>query len=123
MAGGIFPNYPFHLNMKCIVFTAIIVFIYWFLPKNIFYLFFLLWAPYVSLAWYDYYYQCKNKMMPTIVPFGRYLFLPFKPPDYQQEFKQLPPEAIQSMDVLDHISIWTIIIIVLSSLIFMLNKK
>jgi hypothetical protein len=117
MSGGIFPNYPFHLNIKCIIFTFIIISIYW-LPKNIFILFFLLWAPYVSLAWYDYSYKCQDKMMPTIIPYGRYLFLPFKPPDYKQQFNELPREAIQAMDTLDHITTWTIISIIISAALY-----
>jgi hypothetical protein len=123
MAGGIFPNYPFHLNIKCIVFTFIIVIIYWFLPKNLFILFFLLWSPYIVLAWYDYSYKCQNKMMPTIIPYGRYIFLPFKPPDYQREFRQLPPDAIQAMNTLDHITTWTIIVIIISILLYYCYKK
>ena len=118
MAGGIFPNYPFHLNLKCIVFTIAIVIIYWVLPKNLFILFFLLWAPYITLAWYDYSYKCQNKMMPTIVPYGRYMFLPFKPPDYKIQFNELPPEAIQAMDTLDHITTWTIVVIIISIIIY-----
>lgn len=112
MSGGIFPNYPFRFNVKCIVFTILVCLGYWFFPpKNWFVLVFLLWLPYISLAWYDYAYSCKDKMSPTIIPFGRYFFLPFKPPDYKQEYKELPPEAIQAMDTLDHISAWTIFII------------
>jgi len=124
MAGGIFPNYPFHLNLKCIIFTFIIAGMYWFLPRNnYFILFFLLWAPYISLAWYDYAYKCKDKMHPTIIPYGRYLFLPFKPPDYQQEYRELPPEAIQAMNTLDHITTWTIVAIILSAIIYYYKKK
>ena len=112
MSGGIFPNYPFHFNIKCIIFTLFIAGGYWFLPrKNYFVLLFLLWFPYVSLAWYDYSYRCQDKMQPTIVPFGRYIFLPFKPPDYKKAYDKLPPEAIQSMDNLDHIVGWSLLII------------
>jgi hypothetical protein len=123
MAGGIFPNYPFHLNLKCIVFTAVIVVIYWFLPpKNLFILFFLLWAPYIAMAWYDDAYRCEFKMAPTIIPYGRYLFLPFKPPEYKQEFERLPPVAIQAMDTLDHITTWSILILITSGAIYYLYR-
>jgi hypothetical protein len=113
MSGGIFPGYPFKFNIKCIIFTIIIAGGYWYLPhKNIFILFFLLWFPYISLAWYDYMYHCsQNKMHPTLIPFGRYLFLPFKPPDYKNEFNKLPKNAITSMNNLDHLTGWTILII------------
>ena len=128
MAGGIFPNYPFHLNIKCIIFTLIMALGYWYLPqKNIVVLIFLLWLPYISLAWYDYVYKCHDKMMPTIIPFGRYLFLPFKPQDYKDKFNKLPKSAITAMDTLDHITIWTILIIVFvfltTYLITFFNKK
>ena len=114
MSGGIFPNYPFHFNIKCIIFTIIIAGGYWYLPhKNYLVLILLLWLPYILLAWYDYSYNCQDKMMPTIIPFGRYIFLPFKPKGYQDEYKKLPPEAIRAMDTLDHITGWTIFILVL----------
>lgn len=109
MSGGIFPGRPFAWNVKCIIFTAIVAGGYWSLPsKNKYVLTFLLWLPYVSLAWYDYMYACQDKMHPTIIPFGRKFFLPFKPPDYKLEFDQLPKEQIKSMDKLDHIVTWSI---------------
>ena len=112
MSGGIFPSYPFHFNIKCIIFTLLVSAGYWYLPKkNIYILFILLWLPYISLAWYDYMYRCHDKMAPTLIPFGRYIFLPFKPPDYRTEFNKLPPDAIKSMDFVDHISLWTIFIV------------
>ena len=112
MSGGIFPNYPFQFNIKCIIFTIFIAGGYWFLPKkSYFVLLFLLWMPYVALAWYDYSYRCQDKMQPTIVPFGRYIFLPFKPPDYKAEYAKLPPDALKSMDTLDHITGWSLLIV------------
>jgi len=113
MSGGIFPNYPFHFNIKCIIFTLIIALGYWYLPqKNIFILKFLLWLPYIALAWYDYSYKCNNKSVPTILPFARYLFLPFKPQGYKDKFNKLPKSAIHAMDTLDHVTGWTIILII-----------
>jgi hypothetical protein len=118
MAGGIFPNYPFHFNIKCIIFTLVIALGYWYLPtKNIIVFIFLLWLPYIALAWYDYSYKCDFKMMPTILPFARYIFLPFKPPGYKAEFNKLPKNAITAMDTLDHITAFTLLII-LGAVIF-----
>ena len=115
MSGGIFPNYPFHFNIKCILFTLLIVLGYWYFPsKNIIVLLFLLWIPYIALAWYDYSYHCIDKMQPTIIPFGRYIFLPFKPTEYKKKFKALPKSAITAMDTLDHITGWTILVILIS---------
>ena len=110
MAGGLFSGHPFSLNIKCIIFTLILAGGYWYLPhKNPWILAFLIWSPYIVLAWYDYSYDCKDKLKPTLVPFGRYIWLPFKPPGYKQEFNKLPPEQIKDMDTLDHIVGWTII--------------
>jgi hypothetical protein len=108
MAGGIFPGHPFALNIKCIIFTAILAAGYWFAPhKNLWVLSFLIWFPYIALAWYDYSYNCQDKLKPTLVPFGRYIWLPFKPPGYKKAFDELPPEQIQAMNTLDHLLLWT----------------
>lgn len=115
MSGGIFPSRPFAWNIKCIIFTAIIAGGYWYLPpKNILVLLFLLWSPYIAMAWYDYSYDCKDKLQPTIVPFGRYIWLPFKPPGYKKEFEKLPAEQIQAMNNLDHVITWSILISVIA---------
>lgn len=121
MAGGLFPGHPFALNLKCIIFTMILAAGYWFAPhKNLWVLAFLIWSPYIALAWYDYSYNCQDKLKPTIVPFGRYIWLPFKPPGYKEEFDKLEPEKIQAMDKLDHIVIWSIIAVLIS--IWILRK-
>jgi hypothetical protein len=110
MAGGIFPGRPFHFNIKCILFTAALAGGYWYLPhKNPWILGFLIWFPYIALAWYDWTYNCHDKLEPTIVPFGRYLWLPFKPPGYKEAFNELPPDKIQAMDRLDHLVGWTLV--------------
>jgi hypothetical protein len=114
MSGGIFPGHPFQFNLKCIIFTAIIAGGYWFLPpKNWAVLIFLLWLPYVAMAWYDYSYDCRDKLQPTAFPFGRWIFLPFKPQGYKDEFNKLTPEQIGTMDKIDHLTGWTILIVVL----------
>ena len=111
MSGGIFPSRPFQFNLKCIILTILIAGGYWYFPqKNIFVLIFLLWIPYVALAWYDYSYDCRDKMQPTMFPFGRYIFLPFKPKGYQDQFKKMSKDQITSMDRLDHIVGWTVLI-------------
>lgn len=111
MAGGIFPGAPFEFNIKCVIFTAMLAGGYWFLPpKNIWVLFFLLWFPYLAMAWYDYMYDCRNKLGPTIVPFGRYVWLPFKPPQYQAQFNKMSESQVGAMDRMDHLVGWTILI-------------
>lgn len=119
MAGGIFPGRPFEFNLKCVIFTAVLAGGYWYLPpKNLWILIFLLWFPYIALAWYDYAYDCRNKLGPTIVPFGRYLWLPFKPPGYQSEFNKLADEQIQKMNRLDHLVGWSIVVVILGILLY-----
>jgi hypothetical protein len=111
MSGGIFPGRPFQFNIKCIIFTLIIAGGYWFLPNKKWYiLLFLLWLPYVALAWYDYIYNCEDKLKPTVFPFGRWIFLPFKPKGYKDEFYKLPPEEIENMNYVDHLVGWSILI-------------
>ena len=110
MAGGIFPGAPFRFNIKCIIFTALLAGGYWFLPhKNLWVLFFLLWFPYIAMAWYDYAYECRS-LKPTIVPFGRYIWLPFKPQPYKDDFTKMSDSQIQAMNRLDHIVGWTAVV-------------
>jgi len=122
MAGGLFPGHPFALNIKCIIFTLILAGGYWYLPpKNLYVLIFLLWFPYIALAWYDYSYDCQDKLKPTLVPFGRYIWLPFKPPGYKEEFEKLPPDQIAAMNKVDHVVFWSIIAGIAS--VFILRAK
>ena len=110
MAGGIFPGAPFRFNIKCIIFTAMLAGGYWFLPhKNLWVLFFLLWFPYIAMAWYDYAYECRS-LKPTIVPFGRYLWLPFKPKAYQDDFTKMSDSQVAAMNRLDHVVGWTAVV-------------
>lgn len=110
MAGGIFPGKPFEFNVKCIVFTLALAGGYWWLPpRNRWVLALLMWLPYVAMAWYDYAYDCSNKMQPTIVPFGRYVFLPFKPPGYKARYETMAQAQKDAMARLDHVVGWTLL--------------
>lgn len=112
MAGGLFPGRPFAFNIKCVVFTMCIAGGYWLLPhKNLWVLAFLLWAPYIAMAWYDYTYDCRDKLQPTVVPFGRMIWLPFKPDEYKREFETLPQSHIDLMNRVDHVVGWTIVVL------------
>ncbi len=99
MAGGLFDSQPFSLNIKCIVFTLLIAGGYWYLPpKKLWILVALLYFPYLALAWYDYVYDCRiGLLQPTIFPFGEYVYLPFKPPDYKERYEKLPQEKKDRM--------------------------
>lgn len=111
MSGGIYQGRPFAFNLKCIVFTAALAGGYWALPPRRWWvLAVLLWLPYVSMAWYDEMYQCSDKMHPTVVPFGRWLFLPFKPPGYKREFRGMAASQLRVMDRVDHVAAWTVLV-------------
>jgi len=85
MSGGLFPGYPFTLNIKCIIFSLIIMIIYTFKPPslallpNMFVYFLIFVVSYVSLAWYDYYYGCSQlPLQRSNIGLTQYL----KPPVY-----------------------------------------
>lgn len=110
MAGGIFPGQPLALNIKCVLFTLMIAGGYWYLPhKNIPTLVSLLYFPYLALAWYDYIYKCEYKLQPTLFPFGRWLYLPFKPADYKQSYEDLSDKSKQTIAKWDRFFIFMII--------------
>ena len=89
MSGGIFPGYPFTLNIKCIIFSLIIMALYTYCPPKIeskvkiFLIYFILFViSYVALAWYDYYYACSQ------LPLQRSkagITGKFKPPVYDED--------------------------------------
>tara|TARA_B110000261_G_C12783623_1_gene237447 strand:- start:6 stop:467 length:462 start_codon:yes stop_codon:yes gene_type:complete len=70
MAGGLFGR-PFELNIKCIVFSIIIMLLFLYKPiiKTKLLLGLILFSifviSYVAMAWYDYFYECR------ILPFKR----------------------------------------------------
>lgn len=111
MAGGLYPGRPFSFNLKCIVFTAAVAGGYWYLPPRRWWaLALLLWLPYIAMAWYDYAYDCRDKMQPTLVPFGRAVFLPFKPEGYRREYSKMAQAQLDTMSRLDHAVGWTLLV-------------
>lgn len=110
MTGGLYPGRPFSFNVKCIVFTLAVAGGYWALPPRRWWaLALLLWLPYVAMAWYDYKYDCNEKMGPTLIPFGRYLFLPFKPAGYRREYEKMAQSQLDTMSRVDHVVGWTLV--------------
>lgn len=113
MAGGIYPGKPFSFNLKCVVFSALVAGGYWYLPhRSLLVLAFLVWSPYLALAWYDYAYDCRDKLQPTLVPFGRAVWLPFKPPGYRAAFNKMAAAQVATMDRVDHLVGWTLLVVV-----------
>ena len=89
MAGGLFGK-PFALNIKCIIFSLMIMVIFLYKPeiKNGYILYATLFgifvASYVAMAWYDYYFDCR------ILPLKRgerSVTGVLKPPVYMEEQK------------------------------------
>lgn len=66
MAGGLFKNYPFELNIKCVIFSTIIIALFFYHPPEMsllwkcFTAFVLFVVAYVSMAWYDYKFECTK---------------------------------------------------------------
>jgi hypothetical protein len=66
MAGGIYPNYPFQINIKCVIFAMIIIGLFFYIPPkmNMYWKMFvslvLFVVSYVSMAWYDYKFECQK---------------------------------------------------------------
>lgn len=88
MAGGIFPGKPFTFNIKCIIFSLIImaIFLYkptftskWMLGLTLFIIFVI---AYVAMAWYDWAFDCS--LLPLERGSMSFTGL-FKPPAHQPE--------------------------------------
>lgn len=64
MAGGLFVDKPFHPNIKCIIFSAVIISAYYFSTSSFNPLMTIpiFIVSYVSMAWYDYLYNCDAVM-------------------------------------------------------------
>lgn len=66
MAGGIFPNYPFQINIKCVIFAMIIIGLFFYNPPTmnmswkLFVSLILFIISYVAMAWYDYKFECQK---------------------------------------------------------------
>lgn len=71
MGGGLFGT-PLYLNAKCIVFAVFVLGVY-FLPHQkawqyeVVFAFILASLAYVLMAWYDYIYDCNDKLGPTLL--------------------------------------------------------
>jgi len=104
MGGGLFGT-PLYLNPKCLVFSLIILIVYW-LPHpstrahNFVMGFLLATSSYISLAWYDVLYDCNDRFKPTL--FG-WLSKGLKPPEYSKEYDELPmkyQKIIRNFDIM-----------------------
>ncbi len=110
MGGGLFGT-PLYLNPKCLIFSAVILLIYW-LPHpttvahNIVMGFLLATSAYISLAWYDVLLDCNDRLHTSLFS---WLSKPFKPKEYQDEYDRLPLKYKKIITWFD-ISVLTIIL-------------
>jgi len=113
MAGGIFPNQPFTLNAKCVVFSLLIIGLFFidskpFMKNNVILtltLFILFVIAYVAMAWYDYFFDCQ--ILPLKRGSSKYTITgKMKPPLHNPE-KQLSKNNIGEESRFNRIIIYT----------------
>jgi hypothetical protein len=91
MGGGLFGT-PLYLNPKCLVFSLFVLVVYW-LPHaketshKWVIAFLLATTAYILLAWYDYIYDCNDRLRPTLLG---WLSMAFKPKEYSDKYEELP---------------------------------
>jgi len=103
MGGGLFGT-PLYLNPKCLVFSAFVLAVYW-LPHPVAFAhrcvaaFLLATAAYIALAWYDYIYDCTDRLGPTLLGWMSGFF---KPVEYRNKFEALPikyKKIVRAVDI------------------------
>ena len=98
MAGGIFVERPFVVNVKCLVFASVLCGILVLAPEKrsgrlVMAPFTFIFA-YVAMAWYDYAYSCSDRMLSGRIT-GPWYGSIFKPQyDEQQQASQQPPDLV-----------------------------
>jgi len=103
MGGGLFGT-PLYLNIKCLIFSAFILAVYWLphpktIAHNIVMAFLLGTSAYIILAWYDVLYDCNDRLKPTLLG---WLSKPFKPKEYSDQYNKLPlktQKIIRGVDI------------------------
>lgn len=115
MGAGLFGT-PLYINEKCILFSVFVIAVY-FMPHQkawqheAVFVFILAMAAYVLMAWYDYIYDCNDKLGPTF--FGALIgwFKPYGgvPPEY-------PPLPVKYKKIVAAFDI--VVLIVLLALVF-----
>ena len=102
MGGGLFGT-PLYLNIKCLIFSACILIVYWLphpntIAHNLVMGFLLATSSYISLAWYDVLYDCNDRLQPTL--FG-WMSKSLKPKEYSEKYKQLPLKQQKIIRIFD----------------------
>jgi hypothetical protein len=110
MAGGLFKNYPFELNIKCVIFSTIVIALFFYHPPEMniiwkcFIAFILFVVAYVAMAWYDYKFECTKLALKRGSRGGVTTW--FKPPphtesqtDYSKDTKEEKDLTMSLMNV------------------------
>lgn len=127
MAGGIFANYPFELNAKCVIFSLIIIGIFFYSPPNmsiawqLMISFILFIVAYVAMAWYDYQFQCTKLALKKSAS-GLGITGKFKPEAHtesQLDRTKMTPEEIR----LDYILITLLHLLIISPLLLYIGIR
>ena len=86
------------------------IFIYFTPRKNYFILGAALYFPYLIMAYYDFFFNCDYKrLQPSPLPFGRLIYVPFKPKDYKDRAARLCPDGEKVWDFVDRVALFMII--------------
>jgi hypothetical protein len=129
MGGGLFGT-PLYLNTKCLVFSGLLIAVYWLPPWRdlhrpadlAFFRFttlLLAFAGYILLAWYDVLYDANDRLRPTALG---WLSSPFKPAHYVQEYDALPLKWKKTIRAIDIFALIAAIAFVVSPY-FMYSRK
>jgi hypothetical protein len=102
MGGGLFGT-PLYLNIKCLIFSACILIVYWLphpntIAHNLVMGFLLATSAYISLAWYDVLYDCNDRLQPTL--FG-WMSKSLKPKEYSEKYKKMPLKQQKIIRIFD----------------------
>lgn len=119
MGGGMFGT-PLYLNPKCLAFSAFVLGVYWMPhPKafahRVLMAFILATAAYILMAWYDYWYDCTDRLGPT---FLGWLSKPFKPQEYSEKYKTLPIKYQKIVRTVDIVLLIGILFLAFSPYVF-----
>lgn len=95
---------PLYINEKCLIFSAFVLAVYYLphpkaMTHRILAGFVLACLAYVVMAWYDYIYDCNDKLRPTILG---WMWGWAKPPSYSKEFNDLPvkyKKIVRTVDI------------------------
>lgn len=129
MAGGIFPNYPFQINIKCVIFAMIIIGLFFYIPPKLnnywklFISLILFIVSYVLMAWYDYKFECQKLALKRSTS-NNSITQPFKPPIHTESQR----DSSKATEEENHLEEWLIhfyhILIITPLLLYIgLNKN